>query len=967
MKATQWLIVLVAVVMIPSVFAASCPKYTHFLTPNFNFANNNLIFNSLDMDTRKNGVQDKVTVRPGEDTQVLVSWGWGKTCPDCIVNINVYGSWQDDEIARIYSGIKGDAPLSSSYPVSFKAPDTEGKYRLRVIFSYDKEFASDFDASNLCSSNQCSEAGECHVLIAEGSINVTRPKVNDTTWLPQLEITSPKTTSPDGIAEAGLGTGVIIDASADMRVSNFTVKVDGVKLSDSVPYTWDTVNETEGIHTITVSAVGHGGTIVLDEMKIKLVNRSLIFGDVPSILWSVEFPGKVTGSDISKDGRIAVGLDTGGIYILDRTGVVMYENKTSVGINSVSISSDGKRVVFGGGNTLYYLSGNGSLLWSYKIPGAGGVRGVSVSSDGRRVAFGAGDALYYLSDNGSLLWSYKIPGAGGVRGVSVSSDGRRVAFGAGDTLYYLSDNGSLLWSYKTADADGIKSVSISSDGKHVAVGSGNSVEYLNVSGGLVWNYTQEHMMNLKMVSSGVIGASGNTVFLLSENGQLAWRFLLEGMSTISSSPDGRYTAVVKDRSIIFYGKDGGVSPVPGLPGRRYTIFGSVVIVLVALVCLLFYRSWKSRGEPGGRPKPLLPHLSKPGVKDIGTGRPGDKDVQSSGILKGHKTPKAAAERLARLEKAGLGEGDMSATTAAATGAPVIRGIRGVAGAEVVVRVINAKTGKPVAGVTVSINDIGDKTDKGGTATLRGILPGEQEIFVEREHYEPGRLVQNIKEGENHFEIRLGPGLVLDERQERRLQDTRKQLLDSFNRASNFDACLPGYIRGVGENIIRFAENISYSPELFTTAAGEYSSIMDTLIEIVEEVCTDICEVMTDWRNIDLYKASVELPKADCDAGDIGTELDIVELINEPGRFADMNRASVESKISRVDNIITDRMNELTVIPVSRLWGISRDLLAGDLKGRKKAFGIVIADILGSYVEDMLEDPVIVERLKFSFM
>jgi PQQ-like domain len=947
MKAMQWLIILAVVFLIPAVSAASCQKYTHFLTPNFNFANNNMVFNSLDMDVKQNGIQDRVTVRQGEDTTVFVSWTWGKTCPDCVVNVNVYGTWQEDEITRIYSGIKGGTPLNTNYPISFKAPDTGGEYKLRVIFSYDEELASDFEASNICSSGQCSEAGECHVLIAEGSVNVTSPGANDTSWLPLLEVTSPKRTSPDGIVETELGSSVTIDASADMPVSNFTVKIDGVKRSDLVPYAWDTVNEVEGTHTLIVSAIGSRGNPVSDQMTIRLVNRTLTFGDVPSALWSTELPGKVMGSGISKDGRITVGLDSGKIYVLDKTGIVTYLNKTPLEINSVSVSSDGKRIAAGSGNTLYYLSDNGSLLWSYQSIG-GEIKSVSVSSDGKRIAAGSGNTLYYLSGNGSLLWPYQSAG-GGITSVSVSSDGKRIAAGSGNTLYYLSGNGSLLWSYQSADG-GITSVSVSSDGRRIAAGSANMVEYLNESGGAVWNYTREHMMNLKMVSDGVMGASGNTIFLLSKEGRLTWRYPSKGMGTVSSSPDGRYIAVIKDRSVVFYGGDGKISPAAVLQGKNYAVPGLVLIVLAALVYLLYYRRFrKPQKKTADRPKPVHPEPFSPA------------------------TPESAAKRLAEAD---IKEGPIKAATTATTAtiaAPGERVTGGAAGIKADVRVINAKTGDPIAGATVTINDVKDKTDKNGTAAVTGILPGEQTLFVERGHYEPCSQIQDVKDGENHFEIRLKPGLVLNEFQERRLQDARKRLLVGFNQVSNFDACLPGYIRGVGENIVGFTEKISYSPELFTTAAAEYGSIMDTLIEIVEEVCVDISDIITDWKNVDLFKASMKLPKGDCDAEEIETGLDITGMIDDPAHFVDMNLASVESKISLVDRTITDRMNELTVMPVSGLWGISRGLVSGNLgnlgglKGHKRAFGIVMADILSSYVEDMLENPMIVDRLKFSFM
>jgi len=144
--------------------------------------------------------------------------------------------------------------------------------------------------------------------------------------------------------------------------------------------------------------------------------------------------------------------------------------------------------------------------------------------------------------------------------------------------------------------------------------------------------------------------------------------------------------------------------------------------------------------------------------------------------------------------------------------------------------------------------------------------------------------------------------------------------------------------------------------------------VEQLIEIAEDVVRGIVEVMTDWRNVQLYRALKEEGKepAECSAKEL--EYDKLRgLMEDPQRFGESEFPSVKNRCMDIDSKITGSMKELTISPVSGLWEVGNSALKRSFNesGLKKAFLVAMADIVACYSGDMLENPAIVERLRSS--
>jgi len=463
-------ILLFVVLLIPTVSASECPKNVYYLTPEYVFADGNMVFKYIDMDLSKDGIQNILRVRPGELVTVEVSWAWGPNCPDCTVYINSFGSWApDNDIMKLYSGPKGGASSVSRTPISFLAPDTPGEYEFRIIFAYDKEYAADFDGSNLCSTAECQTRGECSILIAEGDINVTMLTPAGTIPL-SLKITSPKTTEVSGILKANVGA--IIPIHADINIPpnttvNITVKIDDNEVSSLLPYSWNTFDSSVGSHRIVVTAKDETGNLAYDEFMVLLQNRTGAYGVIPPLLWRQRIKGIVNDIDISEKGSyIVAGSDDGFVYLFDRGGRKIWEYPLSGPVNSVALSSGGKNLLSASGNVLYYFNEDGSLIWTYSSSTE--IKSVAMNRDGDRIALTSGNVLYYVDDLASLLWNLTD-----ITDVAISSDGRLILAKSDNILLAINKGGSIIWQEVSENILG--TISISPDGKFLTYSEGESV------------------------------------------------------------------------------------------------------------------------------------------------------------------------------------------------------------------------------------------------------------------------------------------------------------------------------------------------------------------------------------------------------------------------------------------------------------------------------------------------------------
>jgi hypothetical protein len=891
-------VLLFAIILIPTASASMCPKNIYYLTPGYSFADGNVIFSHMDMDLSKSGIQNIAKVPPGELTTAEIAWGWGSNCPDCTVYINSFGSWDTDkDIMKLYSGPKGEFPSDSKIPISFMTPNTPGVYKFRVIFAYDKEYALDFDGSNLCSEAECQAREECSVLIAEGDINVTTLGAEGTTPL-SVELTSPKTTAVSGILKANVGA--VIPINADVKAPpnttvDITIEIDDQEVSGFLPYSWNTFNSSEGTHWIVVIAEDENGTRAYDEIEVLLLNKTGEYGAIPPLVWKQRIKGTVNDLDISEKGDyIVAGSIEGFAYLFDRSGKKLWEHDLSASINSVSIDALGERLLFASGSILYYLNGEGLLVWNYTNPTE--INSVAMNREGSRIALSSENVLYYLTGNGSLLWTYSTSNP--INSIAINSDGSKVASASGNVLYYFSEDGALNWTYSSTTE--INSVAMNRDGNRIAFTSGNVLYYMDNLASLLWNLTDITDVALSSDDSLILAKSDNILHVVNNRGSVLWKEISENaMGTISVSPQGKFLVYSEGDSIFL--RDNSHVTIAEQPIIE-------IYAVVALLAILVVGIFVKR-------KGISSTLSKIGIK------------------------RAEAEK-----------GDKEAAPAH------------VEVATLKIIVTNNKTKKPIKGAKVLSGNKVTYTNDNGKAIFEDVQFGEYTVIVEKEAYQPSQETRAVGEGENLIEIALIPQVGATGKNEEALKGIMYNLSKEYESVSNYDTCLPNYYKSIGERIVEFLEMLSHSPEFFEAENRE--EILDSFVEAGAVTSSGLREVISDWRNVKLYQAASELEKSQCDAKAVEVKKLRASLTNPEAL-----RHEIERRLSELDKKMMDHMNELTIIPVSTLWQVSKDLLRESLaaSGYRKLALLFFANILTEYTDNMLEDAEIIKRLKFAIL
>jgi WD40 repeat protein len=897
-------ILLFAIILAPAVSASECPKNIYYLTPEYVFADGNMVFKYIDMDLSEGGFRDILRARPGELVTVEVSWVWGPNCPDCTVYVNSFGSWApDSDIMRLYSGPKGKPPSISVIPISFLAPDAPGLYKFRVIFAYDKEYAADFDGSNLCSVAECQTRGECNILIAEGDVNVTMLSAEGTIPL-SVRMTSPETTAVSGILKANVGT--VIPVHADIGIPpnttvDIVVEIDDREVSDLLPYSWNTFNSTTGTHWITVTARDEKGTFAYDEVKVLLLDRAKAYGVIPPLVWKQRIKGIVKDLDVSERGAyIVAGSDEGFVYLFDRSGKKIWEYASPGPINSVALNPSGGKLLFASGNVLYYSGRDGSLLWNYSGPTE--IESVAMNRDGDRIAFAAGNVLHYLIGNGSLLWKYSTSNP--ITSTAVNADGDRVASASGNVLYYFNGDGSLIWTYSSSTQ--IESVAMNRDGSRIAFISGNTLYYLDNLASLLWNLanvTETNIVDVALSADGsfILAKSNNALFAINKRGSITWQEISEdALGTISISPDGKFLTYSEGEFVFL--RDNSRITIPERSG--IWVYAAIGILIVLAGGMLVKR----------RIPFVLPII---GIKRAET----------------KKGRKEAPSAITSVEVAALK-----------------------------MKVINHKTKRPIKAAKILSGNRVVYTGENGEAMLKDLQFGEHTVTVEKEVYQPGQETRIVGEGENFMEIELIPKTRTTGKNEETLKGIMYNLSRAYESVSMHDICLPNYYKSIGERIVEFLETLSYSPELIK--AEEQEEFIDSFVEAGSAACKGLQEVMSDWRNIKLYQAASELEKVECSAREVKVEA-LHAVLTNPESF----RHEVERRLSELDTRMMEHMNKLTIIPVSTLWQVSKELLRESLatSGSRKSAMVFFANALTSYTDDMLENEEIIKRLKFAIL
>jgi hypothetical protein len=198
--------------------------------------------------------------------------------------------------------------------------------------------------------------------------------------------------------------------------------------------------------------------------------------------------------------------------------------------------------------------------------------------------------------------------------------------------------------------------------------------------------------------------------------------------------------------------------------------------------------------------------------------------------------------------------------------------------------------------------------------------------------------------------------ALTDAQQKRIHELRQSVNQSINDLpAGCDLCIPYYLRGICTTITDMIEH----------AHRGDSDAIDEMIDAAGRVCRYIADLVENGRFIDICISS-NMGAFD-DTGfvhgfeEYQDQLDA--LISDPVSFVDSSH--VEEELWELDGTITRKMSELTIIPISGLWKVSKNIFddAADESGIKHAFSILIATIILERTRGMMENPEIVRRLQ----
>ena len=669
-------------------------------------------------------------------------------------------------------------------------------------------------------------------------------------------------------------------------------------------------------------------TIEIDDIEVSgfLPFSWNTFNSTEGTHWIVVIAEDESGALVYDDIEVFLQNKTGEYGVIPATA---WKQRIKRTVSDIDISEEGGYVVAGSIDGFAYLfDQSGKKMWEHDLSAP--VKSVSIDALGERLLFASGGILYYLNGEGQLIWNYSNPSE--INSVAMNSNGDRIAFASGNAMYYLSENGTLLWTYSTSNP--INSIAINSPGSKVASASGNVLYYFSDDGTLDWTYSSTTGINsvaLNFEGDRIAFASGNVLYYMDNLASLLWN--LTDVSDIALSSDGSFILAKSDDTLLAVNNRGSVIWREILDGRldhistssegKFLIYAqgdSIILRDNSRVTISEQQiNWMYALALLPAILALLILVKRRGIPKIGIKRPEAETAKEAAV--------------AQVEVASLK-----------------------------IIVTNNKTKRPIKGAKALSGNRVIYTDESGEATFEDVRYGEHTVTVEKELYQPSQEVRTVGEGENIMEIALLSQAVTTGKNEEILKGIMYNLSKEYESVSNYDTCLPNYYKSIGERIVEFLEMLGHSPEFFEAENRE--ELLDSFIEAGSIACKGLRDVISDWRNLKLYQSASKLENAQCSAKEVDAEKLRASLTNPEAL-----RHEIERRLTELDKKMMDHMNELTIIPVSTLWQVSKDLLRESLTttGYKKLAMLFFANTLTEYTDNMLENEEIIERLKLAIL
>ena len=274
---------------------------------------------------------------------------------------------------------------------------------------------------------------------------------------------------------------------------------------------------------------------------------------------------------------------------------------------------------------------------------------------------------------------------------------------------------------------------------------------------------------------------------------------------------------------------------------------------------------------------------------------------------------------------------------------------------VTINVTDQTSDMGVEGAKVSIDSKVYETDRDGNVVLNVIDTEALTIDVRARYYDaqtstfaPSKMIR----------INLNPLPLISSQQERGMSDIRKHIDESYRSIMTYDHCISSFYRGIVQSHINFVKSLSIS----RLSRSEYNAdeIIDIFIATIGMVGDSISHLMTSKRNIDIYSASKT--SLECTVSDINTEK-IDRLLCDPAGYYASEYRVVQRRLLDVDSQITLMSNKMSVMPLSGLLKIAREMLDRDSNVQlERSIYLFIADNILNYIVEMYTNEHIVNRL-----
>ncbi|MFH1562943.1 MAG: PQQ-binding-like beta-propeller repeat protein [Nitrospirota bacterium] len=268
----------------------------------------------------------------------------------------------------------------------------------------------------------------------------------------------------------------------------------------------------------------------------------------PRLSWTYPTNAKIYRSNpaIDAQGRIYVGSEDASLYCLSSEGNLIWSYPTKGGINTApAIGEDGEVYIVSGDKNLYALLPNGTLKWKYpvKFPVEASV---VIAPNFTIHVFTSNGNIYSIHPDGRLRWMSYL-GGGMITQTPVIDAHGNIYIGASGPdggLFCLDSKGALKWKYtESGEATTSPAVDVN---ENVYIGLNNALCCFNPDGVLQWTIKPKKMGWTKF--SPVVGINGviyynlcwgsqeGDLIAIKQDGKILWEYPV-GWSTFSPKVD----------------------------------------------------------------------------------------------------------------------------------------------------------------------------------------------------------------------------------------------------------------------------------------------------------------------------------------------------------------------------------------------------------------------------------------------